>query len=129
MSEELTEQELAEIEERVNAATPGPWEICANPFDGSDDYNESWCPVELPHPYIEAHVTMHDRHLDRYKKEGVAIAQFIAHARTDVPALIAEVRRLREKYESYDRQAGDPANLIGIVGGDTLLVQEDTNAD
>ncbi|MGL5999823.1 MAG: hypothetical protein ACRC1I_25515 [Pseudomonas proteolytica] len=72
--------DLEAIRARAEAATPGPWtamwlddcfiepRICKIPANGCYDYN----------------------------KFG-ANSQFIAHAREDVPALLAEVRRLNEK--------------------------------
>ena len=55
----ITEQQLAEIEARANAATEGPWTI------------------------------------------EVTNADFFAAARADVPALVAEVRKLREALQFY----------------------------
>lgn len=70
----MTDQELAAIEARVNAATAGPWEAYCN-------YDECWT---LDGPIANGPDMM---------PKGDAI--FIAHARTDVPALVAEVRRLK----------------------------------
>jgi hypothetical protein len=73
----VTEQELKEIEARANAATKGPWvnEKDANGF-------EIW--VAHPNDGLVADaLTLPD-------------TEFIAHARQDIPKLIAEVRRLRE---------------------------------
>jgi hypothetical protein len=81
--EPLTEQQLNDIEARINAATPGPWmrktELASHivyvdnaaPNDGTSSplWNAEWATE--------------------------ADGEFTAHARTDVPALLAEVRRLR----------------------------------
>jgi len=63
---------IDEIERRANAATPGPWKYCS----GSGA--------------IEGVNTLIVR--GAWPNSG----PFIARARADVPALIAEVRRLRE---------------------------------
>ena len=72
----MAEDELMQIETRVNAAQPAPW-------------------------------TETEVRSDEYSILAGDIA-FIAHAREDVPALIAEVRRLREALKSiasYDEGA------------------------
>jgi len=83
--EPLTEQQLDDIEARKDAATPGPWmrkaELASHivyidnaaPDDGtlSPLWNAEWATE--------------------------ADGEFTAHARTDVPALLAEVRRLRAR--------------------------------
>ena len=71
----ITAERLAEIEERANAATPGPWwpehrGVMAEGVEIVDD-----CAVAGWDVYPENQA-------------------FIAAARTDVPALVAEVRRL-----------------------------------
>ena len=72
----MNEQRLKEIEDRTNAATPGPWDM-----DGSGVYGAGETEV----------VTFTD-----YLPIGDD-ADFIAYARQDIPDLIAEVRRLREE--------------------------------
>lgn len=73
----MTPGELAAIKARAEAATPGPWDTVlsrhvvshADAFRGAPDW-----------PLMP---------------KTVADATFISHARTDVPALVAEVERLR----------------------------------
>ena len=70
----MTEAELDAIEARANAATEGPWEWRAG------------------------FVTMLPSDDDLFERVGGGNAkdeEFVAHARADVPALIAEARRLR----------------------------------
>lgn len=72
----MTPEALAEIRERAERATPGAWNLKK---DGRyEDHDE--CRIELPDDDIE---------LCRYEN-----GEFIAHAREDVPALIAEIARL-----------------------------------
>lgn len=68
---------LAEIKAREQAATPGPWHHDKDCLDYIRDTNGSnICMI--------------------YQREDDA---FIAHARTDIPALVAEVERLAEENE------------------------------
>lgn len=74
----MDEKTLAEIESRANAAAPGPWERYDAALIGPDG-----------------------RGVARYFTEPAFIQtmDFIAAARTDVPALVAEVRRLGAENE------------------------------
>jgi len=83
----MTDDELAAIEARCEKATAGPWEDAGhtviqsvNPWDDvipSEVSCGAWCLGGTPKPVRES---------DR---------AFIAHARQDIPALLAEVRRLK----------------------------------
>lgn len=68
----MTPDQLAAIEARATAATPGPWKR---------------------HPNPRFYIQWDERHDDG---DHEANAQFCAHARTDVPELCAEVRRLQD---------------------------------
>jgi hypothetical protein len=95
--------DIEEIEKRAGAATDGPWiygsllevDVCVD----SDATGERVC------------TTMSDaRQADA---EPIEIAQadvnaeFIAHARTDVPALIVRVRELERERETLIEQVND----------------------
>jgi hypothetical protein len=74
--------DLQAIRKRAEAATEGPWQ-CANTTDG---------------PWIlDAHDMIITGTCER-DTDG----EFIAHARQDVPALIAEVERLQKSKDWYD---------------------------
>lgn len=78
----MTDEELKEIEERANAATPGPWFAY---FDGhaGEIHSEAGSVLE---PYgCEGGACI-------VREKDLA---FITNARTDVPTLIAEVRESR----------------------------------
>ena len=93
----MTDDELQAIEARASAATPGPWR--------SDDQVVGWMGGTQPGVAV--------RNQDGNVRDAVAMvvdmraaeisgslrpiedAAFIAAARMDVPALVAEVRRLR----------------------------------
>ena len=75
----LTDQDLADIQARLNAASPGPWQSFIEGRDhegGSSFIRTQGEDIELT---------------------GVTDADqdFIAHARQDLPRLLEEVRRLR----------------------------------
>jgi hypothetical protein len=75
MSAYTDELDLDAIEERVNEATPGPWET------GMRGARKN------VYPLLSSDAVAYT--------SGTDDADFIAHAREDVPKLIAEVRRLR----------------------------------
>lgn len=79
----MTDTELTAIERRAQAATPGPWMWT---YDGSSD----WSVGPEPDTQGQAVANCH-----RYRAPFNHDAVFIAHAREDVPALVAEVRKLR----------------------------------
>ena len=94
----MTSEELKRLEELCEKATPGPWHSSA----GS-------------HVIQTAHVTRDVWHIcdclplslnhteNYYSLELHANKEFIAAARTAVPELIAEVRRLKERCEIADK--------------------------
>jgi hypothetical protein len=87
MGPHLTAQDLRSIRERAERATPGPWCVAGSPRDfviakhgGSERCSDN--PV----------VWADDDCLSGNKVD----AEFIAHARADVPRLADEVDRLRQ---------------------------------
>ena len=81
--ETMTEQELSEIEARANAATPGPWDINRRyiTLNGGDMGRVEYSALG---PSVATDV------------QAMADGNFFAHAREDIPKLIAEMRRLRD---------------------------------
>ena len=78
----MTHDELEAIEARCNTATPGPWKFEHTPY--SDD------PIRVGNSeYIICHSVLSKRD-----------ANFIAQARQDVSALIAEVKRLKRERDA-----------------------------
>ena len=90
MTDEMTPERLAEIRARVKATTEGPWSFHPNHAfaDPSDPL------------YVAGDGTVIADDISRKNN-----AVFIAHSRTDVPALIAEVERLRKENEGARRAA------------------------
>jgi hypothetical protein len=81
--------DLDAIEARVAAATPGPWcTVGAEIFQGVEYMPDA-------SPWIGETCRASGG-------MGKADAVFAAHARTDVPALLAEVRRLRAELGEYE---------------------------
>lgn len=89
----MTDEQLAAIEQRAEAATSGPW--CADEYrvyrsdsvhDAKYGYNDT-CLIDTKHQNYYNSRT-------RAEADQTADMAFIAAARTDVPALLAEVRRL-----------------------------------
>lgn len=88
----LTDEELAQIAERADAATPGPWmafvegrdHVAGDDFIRTGGIDDSRSDMYVSH-YVGATA----------RKVPAADLDFIAAARQDVPRLVAEIRRLR----------------------------------
>lgn len=81
MPNPLTPADLAAIRERADTATPGPWHA------GHPDDTAVWTANHIQ----VADCSGVERSLERQQ----ANARHVAHARTDVPALLTEVERLQ----------------------------------
>lgn len=73
----MTDDELQAIEARATAASDAPWDARGDMVRGADGRML----VGPGHPPLAPQM--------------IQDAEFMAHARTDIPALLAEVRRLR----------------------------------
>jgi hypothetical protein len=105
MSERLTPAERQEMRERAEKATPGPWE-----FD-SHVHGEKGCRCfshfvvtgyTLTNPFPFCDETAEAKGASNDCTSTVVTfedATFIAHAREDIPYLLAEVERLRDAAE------------------------------
>ena len=103
---------LNEIEARANAATEGPWT--------PDEYTE----VDPDGFYELSRVIAPDPDGDDWCAIGVVHtgilrtdADFIAHARTDVPALVAALRAVQEVLDKRGKQAREalPPSLAALA--------------
>ena len=88
----MNEQRLQEIKQRAEKATPGPWKVY-------QDAISTRIGTEFMHPQLNGPVPVIT---DAYHVGGAisiyidaADAEFIAHAREDVPALVVEIERLQ----------------------------------
>lgn len=86
---EPVDLDLAAVEARAAAATPGPWVV-----ERCSDGRES---ISAPEWDGGVWVAATEDYATDYATED---AEFIAHARSDVPALVAEVKRLRDALDS-----------------------------
>lgn len=89
---EMTKEQIDAIASRAAAAERGPWEV----MNGGD--NETSTSIDGP----EGDVLIRDWRGSGYLREEYVWvekpnAEFIAHAREDIPALLAEVERLRDE--------------------------------
>jgi hypothetical protein len=99
--------DLDAIRARANAATPGTWIV----YDaGEEDFPSWWVWRKDKLPYYGGILAPASEHADEPGGIGLVAtddvdhteqehldAEFIAHARADVPALITEVRRLKDE--------------------------------
>jgi hypothetical protein len=114
----MTNEELTAIEARANAATPGPWEGKTNSGMVSTH---------------DAYGTVFETGCGCCTDNGLSAedAAFISAARVDVPALVAEVRRLRALVESayregfYDGEDDAPIGELPAGYGDTAWWMSD----
>jgi hypothetical protein len=118
MTDQPTNLDLDDIEARAAAATDGPWGF----YDG-ETYADVAADLEMTsrssYTYRQKVARLEDddfwddpAHQDADDEQATealsANAAFIAHARTDVPALIAEIRRLRARVTELE----DDASLL-----------------
>ena len=110
----MTDERLAELERLANAATPGPWRVVEKRMkvrksDGGSW--TSWVTKEIATAArgeddrvvgCEYSSLAHDAYLFWGSE---ADPEFVATARTAVPELLAEVRRLRALVESLGDSA------------------------
>lgn len=103
----MTDDELTRLAALANAATPGPWHTDADTCGDNDDpavmAGKQWvCGTS----YDTLSTSIGDRDIK-------ADARFIADARDAVPALVAEVRRLRSMLfstvDAYEAEIIEPA--------------------
>lgn len=91
--------DLEAIRQRVESSTPGPWlaveGALGDPANGPDHIRV------LQAPHVDAHSAL--LRMDGHDQQGSDDATFIAHAREDVPALLAEVERLRDGTDLFMR--------------------------
>ena len=100
----MTKQEIDAIRARCEAAAPGPWK-----HHYGDDYAVVMFPGEGT---SNASVRVAE---DEWDDSFSGNAKFIAHAREDIPRLLAEVRVLRQElFEA--RQSLDDGTLCYFEG-------------
>ncbi|MFF0166727.1 hypothetical protein [Streptomyces prasinus] len=109
----LDDQRLAEIAARVEAATSGPWgvyeyggggllDIAADLKDTGTGYRARRTIARLEDEPLDNDPTHREWTAEEDWEQVKADAAFIAHAPTDVRALLAEVRHLRDQQAKDD---------------------------
>lgn len=91
----MTPEELAAIEQRANAATEGPWVV------------EHWDDQGRIHRPGSADTVASNGGTGDWDDVAGPNSAFIAAARTDVPVLLAEVRRQAEVIELLQRRMSE----------------------
>ena len=100
----MTALDLDPIRARLAAATPGPWEN-----DGGGEVGQHW---SSPQPLASIVSTEVSCMAYCYGGSAAGVirdedADFIAHAPTDIAALLAEVERLRKHISIIERRCCD----------------------
>lgn len=107
----MDEQRLAEIEARANAATPGPWE-CRPGLDPGAWVLEAL--IADPGPVLTPAILATRAPWEHRAAISLATGVFLAHARQDVPELVAEVKRLRQLVDN--NRANTTASMFASDG-------------
>ncbi|MFJ9779918.1 hypothetical protein ACIRSS_10065 [Amycolatopsis sp. NPDC101161] len=109
--ESLDEAQLAEIEELVRSATPGPWHVRVFDDDAAMNLvavgtvageNGRRFPGFDSSELVAATLVQHPKYVDISDGKWDENARFVAESRQIVPALLAEVRRLRARLNQLD---------------------------
>ena len=103
----MTDEELNAIEARANVATPGPW-LMRESEDIGDRVVEAISAVKGP---LFEDIVKTD---SGTYPPGLNDAAFIAAARDDVPALVAEVRALKEQIANLDLRLLPACSKCGL---------------
>lgn len=118
----MTPEQLAEIAARAAAATPGPWgfydgdnyaDVAADleqTSRGSYSYREKVARLEDENYWDDPAHEDHDE--ERAPEQMAANAAFIAHAREDVPALLARVAELEAERHTTNEALSDAAEAL-----------------
>lgn len=112
MNEPMTDEELQACRERAEAATPGPWKVSRVPFDerkGTDEVcdlvNDTWVVTRVG-----------------FLRDFRSDAKFIAHAREDVPRLLATIDALKKDTAQISSEFGLPPAIRPAPGVITRLL-------
>lgn len=90
----MEQEQLDAIRERCDAATPGPWKHCGA-SDGKCDCHLIWSTSQDTLVAKACGPRFTEDAPYPTEEQAVINGHFIAHAREDIPALLAEIGRLR----------------------------------
>ena len=99
----MTDLELEEMRDRCNAASTGPWEACLDGWTVRDVHGIHVCSTRSDDNDVEQEVDDQD---------------FIAHARTDLPAALDEIERLKKEIASLKLDARDVQRITAYPSQD-----------
>lgn len=116
----MTPEQLAAIRARAEAATPGPWMVDEGLVwdDGTGECECQW--YREIRGWTDHGVQCEAGYLVLSRED----AEFIAHARSDIPALVAEVERLRRTI----RRAVDDLSVVKSLAQTPELMSADLSA-
>lgn len=119
----MTPEERKEIEERANAATPCPWEagvgwVFTDPIYEDDRRLANVFGMK----YFDPERTEAER--ERAQRN----AEFVSHAREDVPALLTEVKRLRGEVDKWWKATNDTGEALAKINRERGAAQDRANA-
>lgn len=125
----MTPEKLNEIKARADRATPGPWTL-------DEDYRDKEITGGVENTYLDSRTGK--RRLayiwDTDTKAGKNDAEFIAHARTDIPALLQVIEILQAENQMLvsacqnvleDAKARPGAYLYADLTALRIAVEED----
>jgi hypothetical protein len=123
----IDEKRLAEIEERADAATKGPWEMIPDTMFRDNALRPSTIKALGREVFVAKTLSI----LSNGRGRMLGDAAFIAAARSDVPDLVAEVRRLRAwlKWMAYNEFSQDAARALRGDSGPDFMDDWDAPAD
>ena len=103
----ISDEALAEVEKRANAATDGPWTLYTGGAITAGQERHCVAKVEFPR-----------------LPESMVDGRFIAHARTDIPALCQTVRALKQLVEIQSRESDGDLTTVGKVLAENTALRE-----
>jgi hypothetical protein len=124
--ERMTPERLEEIEAGAKAATEGPW-LEGGPYPGASvciEVDGGSSGPDDPEPTTwEPICVLDDRRDGEPHPQVLADRAFIAHAREDVPALIAEIRRLKGEVERLHGLLNDVSKYREAAGSALVVIR------
>ena len=113
---------VARAKAALEGVTPGPWEVVAD------------------HDHMTGETSYHLPHIERYREyrnsvfvgTDMALAEFIASARSLIPELVAEIERLRYDADHFTKQLQDSLDPGGgdeWDADDVIAIVRDLEAD
>ena len=113
----LTADALAEIQRRCDSAAIGEWKVTTN--DDTKPWRHIYCRVELTiAPEFSIQVTP-------TTVGDISTAEFIAHARTDIPALLAHVAAMQAELDGSRAAVGCVNDMLTVLNERATRLREE----